>query len=94
MESGSHGIPRGLKFSMKILLDITSEYGGQATITYKQTGFHANEFFRVLINGVVQAATNANSEGKASADEDGFVSVSTSQMPFGLNSMEISWNAT
>jgi len=64
MDSGRRGIPKGLKFSMKVFLDISSQYGGQATITYKQTGFHEEEYFRVLINGVLQMTSNEDTEGQ------------------------------
>ena len=51
--SGERGIPRGLKFSMKAFLNITSQYGGRAIITYKMSDFTSDEYFRILINGVL-----------------------------------------
>lgn len=55
-----HGIPQGLKFSMKTYLFFSNPYGGRMLVTYKMTGFSEDEEFRILINGILQYSSSEN----------------------------------
>ena len=53
IDSNGVGIPQGLKFSIKSVLGFTNLNGGTARVWFKMKDFHSNEYFRILINGIL-----------------------------------------
>lgn len=58
LDSGSRGIPPGLKFSFKSVIKYQNILGGKMQLTYRMSGFEEHEYFRILINGVVMHSTS------------------------------------
>jgi len=91
LDSGSRGIPAGLKFSFKGVIRYQNILGGRMQLTFRTTGFAEHEYFRILINGVVLRSSSANTDtkGESGADEDGFVTIRSRLIQYGHNSFEI-----
>lgn len=58
IQSNIRGIPQGLKYSIKQLINIRNPFGGKLLLTFKMKNFSPNEYFRVLINGNRQYMSN------------------------------------
>jgi len=99
--SPHHGIPQGLKFSLKTYINVINPSGGRLVITYKMVNFKSSkEYLRVLINGMLEYTRNMdtakldtviNLGPKNSNDTvDDFVYIESEVIPYGNNSIEIS----
>lgn len=93
LDSGSRGIPAGLKFSFKGVIQYQNILGGRMQLTFKMTGFEEHEYFRILVNGVVlhSSSTNtvANPSSKHEDEKNGFVTIRSRLIQYGANSFEI-----
>lgn len=93
---GSRGIPQGMKYSIKFILEIVNPYGGYLHLMYRLKGFSEHETFRVLVNGSPQILTSKNSfdpvdlEGEKYDRDSSFEVMKSSLIPYGNNSVEIS----
>jgi len=92
--SGQRGIPPGLKYSFKSIIKYENILGGRMQLTFKMTGFTEHEYFRIMINGVVQYSahtdTVAHPDSKYEDERDGFMTIRSSLIQYGNNSFEIS----
>ena len=55
------GIPQGQKLQLKTVLRIDDQKGGKFTITFKLLNLHANERFRISIDGLTVHLSSATS---------------------------------
>ena len=94
----SSGIPQGLKFGLRAYLSIQNKNGGRFLLTYKMRDFTKDEYFRVLVNGVLQYSSNQDTQSDdfginlepSNEQLDGFVYFESGLIPYGNNSIEIS----